>query len=75
MIIADNETHLDLLNNEAITATIIKLLRDQRTQLVTVGVHGDWGAGRHHGAARLEAAMNGNSRRPGSAIARLIHPH
>jgi hypothetical protein len=44
MILADNETRVDLLNNEAIAATIIKLLRDQRAQPVTVGVHGDWGA-------------------------------
>lgn len=29
MILTDNETKVDLLNNEAIAATIIKLLRDR----------------------------------------------
>jgi predicted KAP-like P-loop ATPase len=46
MILADNETRVDLLNNEAIAVTIVKLLRDQRTQPITIGVHGDWGAGK-----------------------------
>lgn len=46
MILTDNETKVDLLNNEAIAATIIKLLLDQPDQPVTVGVHGDWGAGK-----------------------------
>ena len=46
MILTDNETKVDLLNNEAIAATIIKLLRDRPDQPVTVGVHGDWGAGK-----------------------------
>ncbi len=46
MILTDNETKVDLLNNEAIAATIVKLLRDRPDQPVTVGVHGDWGAGK-----------------------------
>jgi hypothetical protein len=29
MILADDETKVDLLNNEAIAATIVRLLRDQ----------------------------------------------
>ncbi len=29
MILTDNETKVDLLNNEAIAATIVKLLRDR----------------------------------------------
>ncbi len=43
MILADNETKIDLLNNEVIATTIIELLRDRPEQPVTVGVHGDWG--------------------------------
>lgn len=46
MILTDNETKVDLLNNEAIAATIIKLLRARPDRPVTVGVHGDWGAGK-----------------------------
>ena len=37
MILADNETKMDLLNNKAIAATIIKLLRNRPDQPVTVG--------------------------------------
>src|SRR3984957_15415902 len=46
MILADNETRLDLLNNEAIAITIVELLRERQAQPITVGVHGDWGAGK-----------------------------
>ncbi len=46
MILADNETSVDLLNNEAIALTIIKVLRERPDHPVTIGVHGDWGAGK-----------------------------
>jgi predicted KAP-like P-loop ATPase len=43
MILTDNETKVDLLNNEAIATTIIGLLRAKPDHPVTIGVHGDWG--------------------------------
>ncbi|MGA8139686.1 MAG: Qat anti-phage system ATPase QatA [Desulfobaccales bacterium] len=46
MILADNETKVDLLNNEAIAFTIVRLLRQRPENPVTIGVHGDWGAGK-----------------------------
>lgn len=46
MILPDNETKVDLLNNEAIAKTIIGLLRERPDSPVTIGVHGDWGAGK-----------------------------
>ena len=46
MILTDNETKVDLLNNEAIAATIIDLVRDRPDLPVTIGIHGDWGAGK-----------------------------
>lgn len=46
MILPDNETKIDLLNNEAIARTIIALLRERPERPVTMGVHGDWGAGK-----------------------------
>lgn len=57
MILTDNETKIDLLNNEAIAATIVKLLRDRPHHPVTVGVHGDWGAGKSSVLEMIEAGF------------------
>jgi predicted KAP-like P-loop ATPase len=57
MILTDNETKVDLLNNEAIATTIIRLLRDRPDQPVTVGVHGDWGAGKSSVLEMIEAGF------------------
>lgn len=46
MILTDNETKVDLLNNEAIATTIIRLLRERPEHPISIGVHGDWGAGK-----------------------------
>jgi len=46
MFLFDNETKVDLLNNEPIAASIVALLRDDCSKPVTIGVHGDWGAGK-----------------------------
>jgi predicted KAP-like P-loop ATPase len=58
MILTDNETKVDLLNNEAIAATVIKLLRDRPDQPVTVGVHGDWGAGKSSVLEMIDAGLS-----------------
>jgi predicted KAP-like P-loop ATPase len=57
MILTDNETKIDLLNNEAIAATIVKLLRDRPDRPVTIGVHGDWGAGKSSVLEMIEAGL------------------
>lgn len=59
MLLADNETKVDLLNNEAIATTIIKLLRDKPDKPVTVGVHGDWGAGKSSVLEMIESGFEG----------------
>jgi KAP family P-loop domain len=59
MILTDNETRVDLLNNEAIASTIIKLLRDRPEHPVTIGVHGDWGAGKSSVLEMIYAALDG----------------
>ncbi len=46
MFLFDNETKVDLLNNEPIAASIVALLRDNPVKPMTIGVHGDWGAGK-----------------------------
>ena len=40
MILSDNETKLDLLNNEAIAKTIVSIIKDSKKS-VSIGVHGD----------------------------------
>ncbi len=46
MILSDNETKVDLLNNEAIAKTIFSLIKDSKEQPISIGIHGDWGAGK-----------------------------
>ena len=57
MILPDNETKVDLLNNEAIATTIIRLIRDRPDQPISVGVHGDWGAGKSSVLEMIEAGF------------------
>lgn len=60
MILTDNETQVDLLNNEAIATTIIGLLREKPDHPVTIGVHGDWGAGKSSVLEMIEAGFAGD---------------
>ena len=57
MILTDNETRVDLLNNEAIAASIIGLLRAKPDHPMTIGVHGDWGAGKSSVLEMIEAGF------------------
>src|SRR6266849_7120879 len=62
MILSDNETKIDLLNNEAIAKTIVTLLRERPEHPVTIGVHGDWGAGKSSVLEMIEVALNADGR-------------
>ena len=53
MILTDNETS----NNEAIAITIIDLLRKRPDRPLTIGVHGDWGAGKSSVLEMIEAGF------------------
>lgn len=57
MILQDNETRLDLLNNRAIAKTIVKIIQDT-TEPITIGVHGDWGVGKSSVLAMIEEELN-----------------
>ncbi len=59
MLLADNETKFDLLNNEAIATTIVGLIGENPERAVTVGVHGDWGAGKSSVLEMIEGALDG----------------
>ena len=56
--LSDHETAVDLLNNEAIASTIVELLRERPERPVTVGVHGDWGAGKSSILEMIEASLS-----------------
>ncbi len=62
MILVDNETKIDLLNNEAIALTIIKMLRERPDKPVTLGVHGDWGAGKSSVLEMIESSLEGEEK-------------
>lgn len=55
--ISDHETKVDLLNNEAIAKTIINLIQTKSDSPVTIGVHGDWGAGKSSVLEMISASL------------------
>ncbi|MCP4165923.1 MAG: NTPase KAP [Chloroflexi bacterium] len=57
MILTDNETKVDLLNNEAIATTITGLLKERPDHAITIGVHGDWGAGKSSILEMIESGL------------------
>lgn len=57
MILSDNETKLDLLNNRAIAKTIVSIIKDSK-EAVSIGVHGDWGAGKSSILLMVETLLN-----------------
>lgn len=61
MVLTDHETKIDLLNNEAIATTIIGLLCERPDHPVTIGVHGDWGAGKSSVLEMIEAGFAGKA--------------
>ena len=57
MILSDQETKVDLLNNEAIATTVIGLLTEKPEHPVTIGIHGDWGSGKSSILEMIEAGF------------------
>jgi predicted KAP-like P-loop ATPase len=46
LILSDNETKVDMLNNRAIAKTVVELINESKEKPISIGVHGDWGAGK-----------------------------
>ena len=58
MLIPDHETEFDYLNCGAISQTVVELLKDNRRRPLTVGIHGDWGAGKSSILKMIEAQLD-----------------
>ena len=62
MFLNDQETATDLLYYEAIAKTVVSLIRKTPDAPVTIGVHGDWGAGKSSVLKMLEGEFAGDER-------------
>ena len=58
MLIPDHETEVDYLNCEAISQTVVEILKGDRKRPLTVGIHGDWGAGKSSILKMIEANLS-----------------
>ncbi len=59
MFLNDQETATDLLHYEAIARTVVRFINETPRAPVTIGVHGDWGAGKSSVLKMTEAAFQG----------------
>ena len=60
MIVTDNETAVDLLCYESIARTVVRLVSKESDEPLSVGVHGDWGAGKSSILMMVEEALAKN---------------
>lgn len=59
--LCDQETKVDLLNNEAMARIIVRLIKETHGRPMTIGVHGDWGAGKSSILEMIDEAFSTDS--------------
>jgi KAP family P-loop domain len=58
MLIPDHETAIDFLNYEAISKSVVSFLKENPKRAMTIGIHGDWGAGKSSVLKMIEAELS-----------------
>jgi hypothetical protein len=71
-VIPDHQTAVDFLNYEAIAETAIELLKDNRKRALSIGIHGDWGAGVAAAGVSIRALYLDERRRALERLARHL---
>jgi hypothetical protein len=59
MFLSDHETQIDLLYFDAIAQSVVKLVLSSSDDPLTIGIHGDWGAGKSSVLAMTEQQLRG----------------
>ena len=62
MILSDNETKVDMINNRAIAKTIVELIIESKDKPISIGIHGDWGAGKSSVLEMVEDEFQGKEK-------------
>lgn len=62
MFLNDHETATDLLYYNAISKTVVRLIKDRPETPITIGVHGDWGAGKSSVLRMTQVELETNDR-------------
>lgn len=62
MILSDNETKVDMLNSRAIAKTVVDLINESKDKPISIGIHGDWGAGKSSVLEMVEEEFKGNKK-------------